>query len=139
MITGPVRLANTVLSGFDLGSKLGALSAFAGKSVSNPDTSVQNASLNAHVAPEGTQASDINLTVPAIGAITGAGTVSPAGALDFKMLANLHGGVVGGLTQVAAASSGKGGIPSRSREPRRTPTSFRTWGRRRGYGARRAG
>ncbi len=111
VITGPVRLANTVLTGFDLGSKLGALSAFAGKSVSNPDTSVQNASLNAHVAPEGTQASDINLTVPAIGVITGAGTVSPAGALDFKMLANLHGGVVGGLTQVAAASGGKGGIP----------------------------
>jgi AsmA protein len=110
-ITGPVRLANTKLTGFDLGSKLGALSAFAGKAVSNPDMAVQNASLNAHVAPEGTQASDINLSVPAIGVITGAGTVSPAGALDFKMLANLHGGVVGGLTQVAAVSGGKGGIP----------------------------
>ena len=111
VITGPVRLANTVLSGFDLGSKMGALSAFAGKSVSNPDTSLQNASLDARVAPEGTKADNINLNVPAIGVITGAGTVSPAGALNFKMLANLHGGMVGGLSQVAAAGSGKGGIP----------------------------
>jgi AsmA protein len=111
VITGPVRLANTKLTGFDLGSKLGALSAFAGKAASNPDTSIQNASLNARVAPEGTKADNINLTVSAIGVITGAGTVTPAGVLNFKVLADLKGGVVGGLTQVAALGSGKGGIP----------------------------
>jgi len=111
VITGPVRLTNTKLAGFDLGSKLGALSAFAGKAASNPDTSIQNASLNARVAPEGTKADNINLTVPAVGVITGAGTVSPAGALNFKMLADLKGGVAGGLTQVASLGSGKGGIP----------------------------
>jgi len=111
VITGPVKLANTKLAGFDLGSKLGALSAFAGKAVSNPDTTIENFSTNARVAPEGTRADNLNLTVPAIGVITGAGTVSPAGALAFKMLANLHGGVAGGLAQVAGMSSGKGGIP----------------------------
>ncbi|MGA8597996.1 MAG: AsmA family protein [Bryobacteraceae bacterium] len=111
VITGPLRLANTKLVNFDLGSKLGALSAFAGKSVSSPDTSIQNASLNARVAPEAMKADNINLTVPAIGVITGAGTVSPAGALAFKMLADLHGGMVGGLSRVAGAGSAKGGIP----------------------------
>jgi AsmA protein len=111
VITGPVRLANTKLAGFDLGSKLGALSAFAGKAVSNPDTTIENFSANARVAPEGTKADNLNLNVPAIGVITGAGTVSPAGALNFKMLANLHGGMVGGLAQVAGMGSGKGGIP----------------------------
>jgi len=111
VITGPVRLADTKLAGFDLGSKLGALSAFTGKAVSNPDTSIQNFSTNARVAPEGTRADNLNLTVPAIGVITGAGTVSPAGALNFKMLASLHGGAAGGLAQVAGMSSGKGGIP----------------------------
>jgi AsmA protein len=111
VITGPLRLANTKLTGFDLGSKLGALSAFAGKAASNPDTSIQNASLNARVAPEGTKADNINLTVSAIGVITGTGTVSPAGVLNFKMLADPKGGVAGGLTQVAALGSGKGGIP----------------------------
>jgi len=109
VITGPVRLANAQLAGFDLGSKLGALSAFAGKAASSRDTSIENASLNARVAPEGTRADDINLTVPAIGAITGAGTVSPAGALDFKMTAKLSGGVAGGLTKVAGVGGGNGG------------------------------
>ena len=111
VITGPVRLADTKLSGFDLGQKLGALSTFAGKAASNPDTSIQNFSTTARVAPEGTRADNLNLTVPAIGVITGAGTVSPAGALNFKMLAILHGGMAGGLVQVAGMGSGKGGIP----------------------------
>jgi AsmA protein len=111
VITGPVRLANTKLAGFDLGQKLGALSAFAGKAVSNPDTTIENFSASARVAPEGTKADNLNLNVPAIGVITGAGTVSPAGALNFKMLANLHGGMVGGLAEVAGMGSGKGGIP----------------------------
>jgi AsmA protein len=109
VITGPVRLANTKLAGFDLGSKLGALSAFTGKAPSSRDTSIQNASLNAHVAPEGTRADAINLTVPAIGVITGAGTISPGGALDFKMMANLQGGMGGALTQKAGLGGGQGG------------------------------
>ena len=111
VITGPVKLAGTKLANFDLGSKLGALSAFAGKAASNPDTSIQNFSLNARMAPEGTKADAINLTVPAIGVITGAGTVNPAGALNFNMLANLEGGVAGGLTQMAGMGSAKGGVP----------------------------
>jgi AsmA protein len=111
LITGPIRLSNTQLANFDLGSKLGALSAFAGKSVSSPNTAIQNASLNARVSPDGTKADDINLNVPALGVITGAGTVSPEGALAFKMVADLHGGMVGGLSKVAGARSGEGGIP----------------------------
>jgi len=111
VITGPVRLSNTKLANFDLGSKLGSLAAFAGKSVSSPDTTIQNASLNAHVAPEATNVDQINLNLPAIGVITGAGTVSPAGALALKMLADLHGGMVGGLSKAVGTGNGKGGIP----------------------------
>src|SRR5215831_2564157 len=109
VITGPVRLANTKVAGFDLGSKLGALSAFTGKTPASRDTTIQNASLNAHVAPEGTRADAINLAVAAIVTITGAGTISAAGALDFRMLANLQGGVGGGLTQRTGIGGGTGG------------------------------
>jgi AsmA protein len=109
VIVGPVKLSNTKLAGFDLGSKMGALSAFAGKAVSNPDTSITNFSLDAKVTQAMTQANNINLTVPAIGVITGAGTVSPSGALNFQMLANLQGGALGGLS--AVASGGGKGIP----------------------------
>ena len=111
IITGPVRLSNTSLAGFDLGSKLGALSAFAGKAASKPDTEIRNLSLNARVTPAGTQADNINLDVPAIGVITGAGTVSPDGALNFKMVANLTGGMAGGVTKMASLGTGKSGIP----------------------------
>jgi AsmA protein len=106
VITGPVKVSNTKLAGFDLGQKLGALSTFAGKAASNPDTTIENFSTNTRVAPEGTRADNLNLTVPAIGVITGAGTVSPAGALNFKMLADLKGGMAGGLSQFASAGKG---------------------------------
>lgn len=111
VITGPVRVSNSQLANFNLGEKLGALSAFTGKAVSSPNTSIQNASLDARVAPEGMRANNINLNVPALGVITGAGTMSPAGALSFRMVANLQGGMAGGLMKVASAGTGKSGIP----------------------------
>ena len=111
VIVGPVKISSTSLAGFNMGSKMGALSAFAGHAVSNPDTAIRNFSLDANMSPAGTQANNINLDVPAIGVITGAGTVSPSGALAFKMLANLSGGAIGGVSKMAAAGSGKGGIP----------------------------
>src|SRR5205807_9036436 len=40
VITGPVKVSDTKLAGFDLGSKLGELSAFAGMAVYNPDSSI---------------------------------------------------------------------------------------------------
>jgi len=91
VIAGPVRLSNTKLAGFDVGSKLGALSAFGGRTRSSPDTTIQNASLTARIAPEMTRADAINVMVSSLGTVTGAGTVSPAGALDFRMTADLQG------------------------------------------------
>jgi AsmA protein len=112
VITGPVKLSNTELAGFDMTSKLNALSAFTGKTGgSNGNTSIQNASLNARVAPEGTHADAINLTVPSLGVVTGAGTISPAGALNFNMKADLHGGLAGGLTQRAGFGGSNQPIP----------------------------
>ncbi len=92
VISGPVRMSNTKLAGFDMGAKLGALSAFSGKAPSNSDTTIQSASLNARIAPEMTRADAINVTIPSLGVVTGAGTISPTGALDFQMVADLQTG-----------------------------------------------
>ena len=92
LITGPVKLQNTSLDGFDLGSKLSALSAFTGKAAPSKNTTIQNASVDTRLAPEGTQLNSINVTVPSLGVLTGAGTISPAGALNFGMTAELAGG-----------------------------------------------
>jgi hypothetical protein len=91
VVEGPVKLENSKLEGFDLGSKLSALSAFSGKAAGSRDTTIQNASAGARVAPEGTRVDSINVTVPSLGVLTGAGTVSASGALNFKMMAELSG------------------------------------------------
>jgi len=83
-------MENSSLANFDLGSKLSAISALAGKKTGN-DTTIQNLSSDVRVAPDGTQANNINLTVPSIGVLTGAGTVSPSNELAFKMNAELEG------------------------------------------------
>jgi AsmA protein len=85
--TGTVRLENSALAGFNLGSKLSAISALSGKAPAQKDTTIQNFSANVRVAPEGTRADNISLIVPTLGNATGAGTVSPSNALDFKMKA----------------------------------------------------
>jgi len=106
VIAGPVKLANTKLANFDMGSKLSAISALSGAKTGQ-DTSIQNFSSNVHVAPSGIQTENINLVIPAIGTLTGNGTVSPQDALDYKMTASLSGSVAGGLSQMAGLG-GKG-------------------------------
>ena len=110
VITGPVQLANTKLAGFDLGSKLSAVSALAGAKTGK-DTEIQNFSTNVHVAPEGIQTQNVNLTVPAIGVITGNGTISPQNQLNYQMNAKLGGTVVSGLTQMAGLGNKSATIP----------------------------
>ena len=100
--TGSVKMENTTLANFNLGSKLSAISALSGKSnATGNDTTIQNFSSNVRVAPDGTRADNINLTVPAIGVVTGAGVISPANELAFKLNAN-----VGGMGAVPIAVSG---------------------------------
>jgi AsmA protein len=113
VIVGPVNLSNAKLAGFSLKSKLGALSSFTGLGGGGggggSDTEIQTLSANVRNDPSGTKIDNLNLVVPSIGTVTGAGTVSAAGQLDFKLVAKLAGAVGGGITQVAG---GAGGIAS---------------------------
>jgi AsmA protein len=90
VITGSVKLENSSLTNFDLGSKLADISALGGKKTGK-DLVIQNFSSDVKVAPEGTDANNINLTVPALGVLTGDGTVSPTNELAFKMKADVDG------------------------------------------------
>ena len=102
--TGDVGLFNAILTGFDVGSKLSALSAFSGAKGGNGNTSIEKLTSNLRAAPEGIQLSSLLMVLPALGQLSGNGTISaPGNALNFKMLATLSaaGGVVnvvGGLT-----------------------------------------
>jgi len=90
MVTaGSIKLNQTRLTGFDLGGKLKAIAALTGIKAGG-DTDIQNFSADVRRSPAVTNLDAINLLVPTIGELTGAGTVSPSHALDFRMSAKLH-------------------------------------------------
>ena len=86
---GSVSINNTRLVGFDLSKKMSTIERLAGIKAS-PDTDIQVLSANVRAAPEGTSAQDMKLVVPAIGELTGAGTIGTANELNFKMSAIVH-------------------------------------------------
>ncbi len=116
VIAGPVDLSNGKLSGFNLKSKLGALSSFpglGGVGGGGSDTEIQKLTANIHVDPSGTQANDLDVVVPSIGTVTGTANVSASGKLDCKMSAKLAGGmgtVTSALTSFGG-SKNSNGIP----------------------------
>ncbi len=107
--TGWVKMSNSELAGFNLGSKLSALSSLTGKQVGTGDnTKIENLSSDVRNSPDGTRLDKIDVVIPSLGTVTGAGTISPSNALDFKMIANLS-GIGAGLSKTLGA--GSGGIP----------------------------
>jgi AsmA protein len=105
--TGSVKMSNSALAGFSVASKLSAIPGLGGKQTGN-DTVIENLSSDVRNGPDGTRLDKMNVVIPSLGTVTGAGTISPSNALDFKMVANLS-GVGAGLTKVVGA--GSGGIP----------------------------
>jgi AsmA protein len=57
-----------------------------------------------------TTADAINVTIPSLGVVTGAGTISPAGALDFRMTADLQTDRAEARTQRTGRGGDRGGV-----------------------------
>jgi AsmA protein len=108
VISGPVRLNNTTLAGFDLASKMGPAAALIGAKPGS-GTVVQILSLNLREAGGGIQAQNLLLTVAGLGTATGNGTVSPAKALNFHVVAKLQGGVASAATSAISMIGGTAG------------------------------
>jgi len=125
--TGTVGLFNAKLVGFDLGSKMSAISMLTGVKTGK-DLDIEKLTSNLHMAPDGIRADNFLAVVPTLGQLVGAGTIDSKNNLDFKMVAtlataaaapagaasgstNAPGGGLGGiLTQVTGAAGGcKGG------------------------------
>ncbi len=112
VISGPINVANTKVSGFNLKSRASAISSLAGMP-SASDLIIQALSSKLRVAPEGIRAEGIQLVVPTIGTVTGNGTIGNNNALDFKMRAKLEGGggLIGGVSALSTLGQSKGEIP----------------------------
>ena len=87
--SGSTAFNNTTLAGFDLGKKMSVIEKLTGiKGGSN--TEIQILSSDLRLAPDGMSADNIRLVVPSIGELGGAGTISPASQLLFRMSAKVH-------------------------------------------------
>jgi AsmA protein len=112
VISGPVRLNNTQLAGFDLGSKLQTLSQLTGGrmgSATGSGTNIRSLSMNIREAGGGIQTDNVALDVTGVGTATGAGSVSAAGALNYNVVLKLTGLAGGASGSNAPAASGAGG------------------------------
>lgn len=113
---GAVDIANAKLSGFNLASKLSAISALSGMK-QEADTAIQTMSSNLRIAPDGIRADNLKMIVPALGTLAGSGTIAPDNALNFHMVAQLANAnsAVGQLTSripgFGGGKSGGGSIP----------------------------
>ncbi len=103
--TGSVGLFNGKLAGFDLGSKMAAISALTGVKTGS-DLNIEKLTSDLRMAPDGIRADNFLAIVPSLGNLTGAGTVDSRNSLDFKMVATLS------SSQSAAASSTEGAAGS---------------------------
>jgi len=111
VISGPVRLNNSQLAGFDLGSKLQALSQITGGKIGSSTgsgTTIRSLSMNIRAAGGAIQTDNIQLDVAGLGTATGAGNVSAAGALNYNIVLKPT-ALAGGQGNGAPAAGAAGG------------------------------
>jgi len=124
-IEGPIALAAAKLTGFDLTEKMGAVASLAGvKRVG--DTLIESLTGTLHMTPDGIRIESFNMLAPDLGTLTGDGTISPQGAMNFPMLAKLKDGVVASpiqsetITRVLSYTQ-TSGVPFRIQGTTRNP------------------
>ena len=105
VISGPVRVANTQLAGFNLGQKLASVEALTGAKTGS-DTTIQALSTDLHYGPDGTRTDNLQAVVTGLGSATGNGSVSPGGALNYHLVVKLDGGGTGTLAQPLSLLTG---------------------------------
>ncbi|HLZ11496.1 MAG TPA: AsmA family protein [Candidatus Acidoferrum sp.] len=111
---GTIGLNAAKLEGFDLGSKMAAITALTGLKTGK-DLEIEKLTTNVHMAPNGLRAENFNAILPALGTLTGGGTLDSKNVLDFKMAATITGGAIGamgnagnGIGSLLGAATGAG-------------------------------
>ncbi len=100
--SGNVGLFGAKLVGFDLGSKLSAISSLTGIQTGK-DLLIEKLTTNLQVAPNGLKAENFLAVVPALGNLAGGGTIDSRNNLDFKMAAVLASAATATPTPVSGA------------------------------------
>jgi len=88
LTSGSIAVDDARLNNFDLGSKMKTIQQLSGIQ-GEPRTTIQTLTASVAASPEGTIVRDIHVVAPAVGELTGSGTVSPQHALNFQMRATI--------------------------------------------------
>jgi AsmA protein len=102
---GNVGVFAAKLAGFDLGSKMSAISSLAGIK-SGKDLNIEKLTTNLRMAPDGLKADNFVAVVTSVGNLAGGGTIDSKNNLDFKMAATL----TNALGDVGSPVSNAGGL-----------------------------
>ncbi len=100
---GSAGVYNVRLAGFDLGSKMSALSSLTGLKTGK-DLDIEKMTSNLRMTRDGLRAENFVAVIPALGNIVGAGTIDAKNDLDFKMAATLKNGLAAAASPVSMAT-----------------------------------
>lgn len=106
--SGNAGIFNVKLAGFDLGSKMSAISSLTGLK-SGKDLDIEKMTSNLRMTRDGLRAEDFIAVLPAFGDLAGAGTIDSKNNLDFKMAATLKNGIANVANPTGALSKVMGG------------------------------
>ena len=117
-ISGPIALDNTRLVGFDISTKIHGIAALGGVK-SSDTTEFEKLRADVRMTNAGVTVTRIEAVIPAMGELSGSGTVSAADQLDFNLV--MQGSAVSGIGKVGVgllsalngSSGNKSGVPLR--------------------------
>lgn len=101
--SGNAGIFNVRLAGFDLGSKMSAVSALTGLKTGK-DLEIEKLTSNLRMTRDGLRADNFVAVIPALGSVVGSGTIDSKNNLDFKMAATLKNGLVAAGTPASIAT-----------------------------------
>jgi AsmA protein len=105
VISGTANVLGTRLVGFDLAGKIGKMAVIASLAGIKPnqETEIEKFASSVKMTPESIQVSDLLLVMPALGRLSGAGSIAPDQSLNFTMQALLKpsGDLATGLARLA--------------------------------------
>ena len=118
IITGPIAIDNTRLAGFDVGSKIHGIATLSGVKTGDT-TEFERLRVTVRITNGGIVAEGIYAVIPAVGELSGKGTISPANQLDFDLVAKVASASglgklgVGLFSALNGGSGKKSGVPLR--------------------------
>jgi AsmA protein len=116
IISGPIAMDNTRLEGFDVSSKIHGIATLSGVKTGDT-TEIERLRVNVRVTNGGIVANRIYAVIPAMGELSGSGTISRANELDFNLIAKVTSASGLGKVGVSLFSALDGGSGKKSGVP----------------------